>query len=241
MKNQKQNQNQVTRSHTKKSHDQSKAKHTSRPSRRDRRVAYEKKMASKRNQWALAAHKKEVQKWSEEQSHIKEISKKVLFVGFETINGKKQKVFLKVSVRRGKRELLILSISGVVGPQASGNCKGSCGQILDVLSSEDFTPAKGWTSETVLELAHAWKEYHLNDLVAGCSHQQEWDTKAIIPELEKRVISVFNYEHEDGLLCKPCPVCGYQWGSSWLSKKIPEEVIEFLRELPESSVTPAWV
>ncbi len=48
-------------------------------------------------------------------------------------------------------------------------------------------------------------------------------------------------EHPDGLLSKPCPVCGYQYGSKWLLEEVPEEVLGELRNLPETTVKPAWV
>ena len=30
-------------------------------------------------------------------------------------------------------------------------------------------------------------------------------------------------EHSDGILCRPCPVCGYKYGTSWLLMPIPED------------------
>ena len=33
-------------------------------------------------------------------------------------------------------------------------------------------------------------------------------------------------EHPRGILCKPCPVCGYNYGSEWRYMPIPPEVIE---------------
>lgn len=30
-------------------------------------------------------------------------------------------------------------------------------------------------------------------------------------------------DHPDGILCKPCPVCGYRYGSSWIYFPIPEQ------------------
>lgn len=44
-----------------------------------------------------------------------------------------------------------------------------------------------------------------------------------------------------GILCKPCPVCGYKYGSSWLKEEVPQDVIDWLFSLPEPTVTPAWV
>lgn len=48
-------------------------------------------------------------------------------------------------------------------------------------------------------------------------------------------------EHPDGILCKPCPVCGYKYGTSWLKENVPDDVIEWLFSLPDITVRPAWV
>lgn len=46
---------------------------------------------------------------------------------------------------------------------------------------------------------------------------------------------------DKGLLCKPCPVCGYRYGSSWIKEEVPENILEFLYNLPDSEIQPAWV
>jgi hypothetical protein len=48
-------------------------------------------------------------------------------------------------------------------------------------------------------------------------------------------------EHPEGILCKPCPVCGYKYGTEWRKEELPADVVEFLEDLPETTVTPAWV
>lgn len=48
-------------------------------------------------------------------------------------------------------------------------------------------------------------------------------------------------DHPDGILCKSCPVCGYRYGSKWLREEVPEEVLEWLFALPDTTVEPAWV
>lgn len=51
-----------------------------------------------------------------------------------------------------------------------------------------------------------------------------------------------NYKYNPlGLLGKPCPVCGYEYGSSWLTEEVPEDVIEWLSNLPDTTVEPAWI
>lgn len=48
-------------------------------------------------------------------------------------------------------------------------------------------------------------------------------------------------EHPDGILCKPCPVCGYKYGTSWLKEEVPSDVIDWLFALLDTTVRPAWV
>ena len=40
-------------------------------------------------------------------------------------------------------------------------------------------------------------------------------------------------EHPDGILCKPCPVCGYAYGSKWVYFPIPEEDEKIIYKLLE--------
>lgn len=48
-------------------------------------------------------------------------------------------------------------------------------------------------------------------------------------------------EHPEGLLCKPCPVCGYKYGSAWKRVEVPTEVLAWLSALPDADHKPAWV
>lgn len=48
-------------------------------------------------------------------------------------------------------------------------------------------------------------------------------------------------ENPIGVLCKPCPVCGYKYGTGWHKEEVPQEVIDWLFNLPDSIVEPAWV
>lgn len=52
---------------------------------------------------------------------------------------------------------------------------------------------------------------------------------------------VYPHEHQRGVLTKPCPECGYKYGSAWLTREVPQDVISFLESLPESDKVPAWV
>jgi hypothetical protein len=130
-------------------------------------------------------------------------------------------VFCSIKFDNGK-----LSISGVEGPTRNGDAKGSCGQILDSFKIKDY--AEGWDHALLVRFLETWQRWHLNDMRAGCEHQRAegWVT---------------GKEHPDGLLCEPCPTCGYKYGSAWLKEDVPIEVVKFLAALPDSQVTPAWV
>ena len=58
---------------------------------------------------------------------------------------------------------------------------------------------------------------------------------------EKGVGSVYPHEHPRGILCKPCRVCGYRYGTAWKLEPLPDDVVAFLSSLPESTIVPAWV
>lgn len=58
---------------------------------------------------------------------------------------------------------------------------------------------------------------------------------------ERSAESVSCLEHPEGLLCKPCSVCGYKYGSAWLREEVPVDVISFLESLPDSKITPPWI
>ena len=50
------------------------------------------------------------------------------------------------------------------------------------------------------------------------------------------------YDDDDkGILCKPCPVCGYKYGTSWIKEEVPQEIIDWLFALPTTKTKPAWV
>ena len=58
---------------------------------------------------------------------------------------------------------------------------------------------------------------------------------------EKGAGWVRSSEHPEGLLTKPCPVCGYKYGTAWLREDVPAAVLDWLRALPDTDQTPAWV
>lgn len=59
-----------------------------------------------------------------------------------------------------------------------------------------------------LEVFRLWKNYHLNDMHAGCEHQKEGTPVGEI-----------------------CPICRYRYGSAWLYREIPEKDLEAIKHL----------
>lgn len=181
-----------------------------------------------------------------------------------------------------------LSLSGVIGPNKSGNCRGSCGQMQDSLSDIDAY-ADGWNAAKVRRLQDLWAAWHLNDMRAGCVHQRSpwqrfscvlghewelstlvehepptscptcftreihqwpdspaWDERRLDPEKPLGHGNMLTWIRADahggkGLLMKPCPVCGYQYGSKWLREDVPQGILQELRDLPSTTRQPAWV
>ena len=146
-----------------------------------------------------------------------------------------------------------LSIHGVVGSKSNGDAFGGCGQIYDT-PIDEANIEEGWTMEKIQQFYTIWKEWHLNDMQPDCEHQRAlgWKNKRINPEDlpdaksnrdEKGLLASWIYpkEHKDGLLTKPCPVCGYKYGTAWLKKELPYEVINFLKLLPPTKKHYYWV
>ena len=52
---------------------------------------------------------------------------------------------------------------------------------------------------------------------------------------------VSDEDSELGLLCKPCPVCGYRYGTAWKREEVPQDVLDWLFALPDTAKQPAWV
>ena len=91
---------------------------------------------------------------------------------------------------------------------------GQIWQYLQSLNSEDYQLQEGWTEEMYRRLLDIWERWHLNDMRAGCVHQRAMDWNV------------------DEHLGKPCPICGYKYGYVWIFEPIPDEIIEWLFNLP---------
>lgn len=233
-------------------------------------------------------------------------SSKIVGLGTKPGSGN---IYCKIEITKDGR----LSINGVEGPKANGDCIGSCGQINMHLQGEQnqIVLAPGWTRPMLARFFEIWQNWHLNDMNPGCAHQvgPAWRGKDVTlynfnltaavlkaqnaakqaaedalkagatftPTTEQARLACLSYsvtsyqpeapedyepakgttysrpserkstswlteaEHPDGFLSKPCPVCGYKYGTKWNKRELPADVIEFLTSLPDTDKTPAWV
>lgn len=76
-------------------------------------------------------------------------------------HGRRANVYCQIRYYSNSRDRMCLSITGVIGPYANGNCAGACGQISEYLCMIDKF-AKGWTKERVQQFTSYWMKYHLN-------------------------------------------------------------------------------
>jgi len=184
---------------------------------------------------------------------------KVVRLGVQTPTWRKRgyDVYVQIKYKDSR-----LSITGVEGPLANGNASGSCGQIgksIDDKYLETFTFAPDWDRDGLSCLLSIWDIYHLNDMQPGCVHQMAmgWNKKPIDPSkpvhtygehYPGQIVASWNtwgwishYEHTNGLLTKPCQICGHKYGADWQYMPVPEDILEWLRNLPDTDTTPAWI
>ena len=82
----------------------------------------------------------------------------------------------------------------------------SAGQMLE----------KTWPLPAGRPLIRLWREWHLNGMQAACAHQA-------VPA------GMSGSEALDAV--PPCPVTGYRYGSTWLVRVIPDDVVAEMREV----------
>lgn len=96
-------------------------------------------------------------------------------------------------------------------------------------------PKKAQEDALILKNVDTWFKKGLQDRKENLPPEmQELLDKGYLSlnKKEEETAGWVHYEtHSEGLLCKPCEVCGYKYGSGWLRRDVPLEVIKFLDSL----------
>ncbi|MBQ6403878.1 MAG: hypothetical protein IJI27_08230 [Oscillospiraceae bacterium] len=73
-------------------------------------------------------------------------------------------------------------------------------------------------------------------------YYEPWSGSSVYRATEKKTRGWVRFDEDPrGILCKPCPVCGYKYGTAWLREEVPQDVIDWLFALPDTLVRPEWV
>ena len=107
--------------------------------------------------------------------------------------------------------------------------------IAALKAGETFTP----TPEQVADANRPWRIRTYEPISGPLAEFYKPDRDR--PQETKTLGWLHENEHPDGILCRPCPVCGYKYGTSWLREDVPRDVLDFLTSLPPAKHTPAWV
>ena len=113
-----------------------------------------------------------------------------------------------------------LSICGT--PRKNG-C--SCQRIEEI--SKKINVIKKSELKKFLTILNIWKQYHLNDLQAGTKTQTEALKTANIKEWAINYKKCCDYLENINLLNDK----GYKFGTGWLVKEIPTEIIDYIKAL----------
>ena len=146
-------------------------------------------------------------------------------------------IYCKIKFNDGK-----LSITGVEGPLKSGNARGGCGQIT--LNPSEINPAPLWNKRSIAKLQAIWDEWHLNHMTAGSPRQEQYLKDNPIKPSSRSYQVVCEILNQAGLnpdhdyIHKGQP---YEYGSDWICREVPQDVIAWLGQLPDTDKTPAWV
>jgi len=155
-------------------------------------------------------------------------------------------VYIRAELRTENTAESMIELSICGHTQYRRNCDfNMAGQIQDELraSINRIKFSAGWNKHKLIELLDIWDRWHLNGMRAGCEHQREnrWNERPL-NAYDNFVGNTMSWnmlawvrptEHSEGLLTKPCPVCGYKYGTAWLHENLPDTIINWFNALPE--------
>lgn len=96
------------------------------------------------------------------------------------------------------------------------------GEVREKGSREVFSCGQAQGSAPVALVA-IWDRWHLNDMKAGCEHQEA--RYRVDPS--ERPDYRNDYKGSTGdTLSGPCAECGYRYGSAWLFEELPVDILD---------------
>lgn len=138
-----------------------------------------------------------------------------------------------------------LTFTGVIGPKANGDARGSCGQIELGYDEAPWLANGDLKRAELTRLIEVWRKWHLHDMQAGSPRQMAYleahPVKAVYPEPHydraREVLAAAGLDPDTEHLVDDEP---YRYGHGWLRVEVPEDVLEWLAGLPETSRKYPW-
>lgn len=130
-----------------------------------------------------------------------------------------RKVTLEICLYPNKDGVTCLSISGYAQYRPHQDYS-YCGQIKEVLFGTNGPKMRRYfiPKRVRRQILGIWNAYHLNDLQSACPHQQRLQQ---------------TYATHPGAVC---PACGWKLGHGWMTKTIPQNVIDAILSWQTPSV-----
>ena len=128
----------------------------------------------------------------------------------------------------------MVSTVSICGEIRDGRNSCELGQIIDTISTM-------YPTDAVKRIAELWRKWHLNDMCAGTKAQTEFLNAYIA---NQKNVAEFNRElrlDHYGVSCRILSVNGllihrgYKYGTEWLVKIVPQDVIDELKLLFSSN------
>lgn len=117
-------------------------------------------------------------------------------------------------------------------------------ELIHYTWSESFRKLQGMAQAgelAPLEYENFSKVAPLVNSVCIDKNGPKWEAPLVLELIDKGLIKeknretktahwVYPSEHPDGVLCKPCEICGYSYGSQWLYEKLPPNVLALVMD-----------
>jgi hypothetical protein len=124
----------------------------------------------------------------------------------------------------GEKEITVISVS-----VDTWRIRGEAQRRDAELAIEGKGFSRDYPAELIREAVHAAKQGQV--YTPKTEGAKSWFEHDIIKIKTEKTLSghIYQKDHPEGVLAKPCPICGYKYGTAWLFEPIPENVIEEIK------------